>query len=233
MVRPKSRVSKVLMVGPLMPFAADFSSRLKACGYAPLTIVNELRVMAHLSRWMETGDLTMADLSSELLQDYEASVRASGRRFMSSNGSLVPLRQVLGIAPSTPEPAAVSAARELFASFRSHLLDERGLAESTATAYLLRARRFLAWSAADGSVSALTIGDVTRAVLRQSQNVSVGSAQFFVAALRSFLRLCFAEGLLTVDLAPAALAVTGHQSPAIVAAPGDSPEGRPSPAARL
>lgn len=213
MVRPKTRVSKVLMVGPLVPFADDFTSMLKASGYAPLTIVNELRVMAHLSRWMQARDLTVAELSSEVLQGYEASVRASGRTFMCSNGSLLPLRHFLGIAPSCSEPAPVSASTELLASFRQHLLNERGLAESTTTAYLLRTSRFLAWSAADGNVAALTTGDVTRAVLRESQNVSVGSAQFFVAALRScsFLRFCFIEGLLAVDLSAAALAVTGRR----------------------
>ena len=215
MVSPKSRVSKVLMVGPLVPFADDFRSMLTVSGYAPLTIVNEQRVMAHLSRWMEAGDLTVTDLSVELLQDYEASVRASGRRFMCSNGSLVPLRQLLGIAPSNPQPVPVSATTELLASFRQHLLHERGLAESTAAAYLFRASRFLAWSAADGNVSALTSGDVTRTVLRESQNVSVGSAQFFVAALRSFLRFCFIEGLLPADLSAAALAVTGRRRSAL------------------
>jgi len=95
--------------------------------------------------------------------------------------------------------------------FRGHLLNERGLAQNTATAYVLRAGRFLTWAAADGNVMGLTAGDVTRAVLRESQNVSVGSAQFFVVALRSFLRFCFVEGLLPTDLSAAALAITGRR----------------------
>lgn len=211
MVRPKTKVSKVRMVGPLVPFTDDFTSMLKGSGYAPLTIVNELRLMAHLSRWMTARSFTVTDLSPEMLLVYEASVRASGRTFMSSNGSLVPLRRFLGIAASSPAPIPASPTTELLASFRRHLLNERGLATCTTTAYLLRASRFLAWTAADGNVSVLTTGDVTRAVLRESQSVSVGSAQFFVAAVRSFLRFCFVEGLITVDLAPAALAVTGRR----------------------
>lgn len=211
MVHPKTRVSKVLMVGPLVSCTEDFTSMLKASGYAPLTVVNELRLMAHLSRWMQARDLTVPALSWELLQKYESSVRASGRTFMSSNGSMVPLRRFLGIAPPTPEPTPTSATTELLASFRRHLLNERGLAESTATAYLLRASRFLTWTAADGNVTTLSTADVTRAVLRESQTVSVGSAQFFVAAVRSFLRFCFVEGLIPVDLGSAALAVTGRR----------------------
>ena len=50
MVRPTSKVSKVNVAGPFAPFADEFTSRLTECGYTPLTTVNELRLMAHLSR---------------------------------------------------------------------------------------------------------------------------------------------------------------------------------------
>ena len=45
--------------------------------------------------------------------------------------------------------------------------------------------------------------------------VSPGSAQYFVAALRAFLRFCFLEGLVEADLAAAALAVTGRRRVAL------------------
>jgi integrase/recombinase XerD len=211
MVRPRSRVAKVDVVGPLAPFADDFRSMLEASGYTPLSIVNQLRLMAHLSRWIEAGHYSVVDLSGELLEDYLTAARAAGRVSLCSQGGLVHLLRVLPIAPVIPERAAVSAAGELLASFRRHLLHERGLAQGTAAAYVLRAGRFLAWVAADGNVTGLTAGYVTGAVLRESQNVSVGSAQFFVAALRSFLRFCFVEGLLPADLSAAALAVTGRR----------------------
>jgi len=211
MVRPKSRVSKVSVVGPLAPFADDFSSTLQSSGYTPLTIVNQLRLMAHVSRWMDGRGYSVADLTDEVLEEYLAAAHAAGRVSLCSQGGLGHLLRALPIVRVNPEPPPGSTAERLLISFRRYLLDERGLAESTATAYVLRARRFLTWCAADGNVSALTTGDVTRAVLRESQNVSVGSAQFFVAALRSFLRFCLVEGVLTVDLAPAALAVTGRR----------------------
>src|SRR5680860_164478 len=207
LVHSKSRVTKVSVVGPLAPFADELRSMLTDFGYAPLTIVNQLRLMAHLSRWMEAGHYTAADLSGELMEDYLAAARAAGRVSLCSQGSLAHLLHVLPIGPVEPERAPVSAATELLASFRGHLVSERGLAQSTATAYALRAGRFLAWCAADG--------DVAGAVLRESQNVSVGSAPFFVAALRSFLRFCFIEGLLPADLSPAALAVTGRRRSAL------------------
>lgn len=211
MVRPKTEVSKVLMVGPLVPFADDLSSMLAAEGYTPLSVVNQLRLLAHMSRWMDGLDYAVTDLTGEVLEDYLAAAHAAGRVSLCSQGGLTHLLRALPIPPANPDPPAFSSTERLLAAFRQHLLDERGLAESTSTAYLLRASRFLSWTAADGNVAELTTGDVTRAVLRESQSVSVGSAQFFIAALRSFLRFCFIEGLITVDLAPAALAVTGRR----------------------
>jgi integrase/recombinase XerD len=211
MVRPKTKVSKVLMVGPLVPFADDLGSMLVAAGYAPLSIVNQLRLLAHVSRWMDGHDYAVTDLTGEVLKEYLAAAHAAGRVSLCSQGGLTHLLRSLPMPPANPEPPNLSPTQRLLASYRQHLLNERGLAESTTTAYLLRASRFLAWTATDGNVSILTTGDVTRAVLRESQNVSVGSAQFFVAALRSFLRYCFVESLIPVDLAPAALAVTGRR----------------------
>jgi integrase/recombinase XerD len=211
MVRPKTKVSKVLMVGPLVPFADDLSSSLAAAGYTPLSVVNQLRLLAHVSRWMDGHDYSVTDLTGEVLEEYLAAAHAAGRLSLCSQGGLAHLLRALPIPPANPDPPAVSSTERLLASYRQHLLNERGLAESTTAAYLLRASRFLAWTAADGRVAVLTTGDVTRAVLRESQSVSVGSTQFFVAALRSFLRFCFVEGLITVDLSPAALAVTGRR----------------------
>lgn len=211
MVCPKSKVCRVLMVGPLVPFADELSSMLSAAGYAPLSISNQLRLLAHVSRWMDGHDYAVADLTEEVLQEYLVAARAAGRVSLCSNAGLTHLLRALPIPPVNPDPPDLSSTERLLTAFRQHLLDERGLAGSTTTAYTLRARRFLAWTAADGNVSTLTTGDVTRSVLRESQTVSVGSAQFFVAALRSFLRFCFIEGLIAVDLAPAALAITGRR----------------------
>jgi len=52
-------------------------------------------------------------------------------------------------------------------------------------------------------------------VLRESTAGSVGSAQFFVVALRAFLRFCFLEGLVAGDLSAAGLTVTGRRRPGL------------------
>jgi site-specific recombinase XerD len=214
MARPTSKVTNVKVEGPLEPFVAAYRSRLQESGYTPLTIVNELRQVAHLSRWMEDAHLAASDLTPERLEQFLAPRRvAKGHGNCSLRGllSLLEVLRGLGIGTEDPPGEPSSTNEVLLARFRTYLLNERGLAGCTAGAYVGRARRFLEECAADGELISLGASDVTRAVQREAARVSVGSAQFFVAGLRSFLRFGFIEGLVAVDLSQAALAVTGRR----------------------
>ena len=59
MARPSSRVSRVLMTGPLAPFADAYAAELSERGYTPLSIVNELRQVGRLSGWLEASGLAV------------------------------------------------------------------------------------------------------------------------------------------------------------------------------
>jgi integrase/recombinase XerD len=218
MGRPTSKVSKVEVAGPLAPFAAAFKSRLEELGYTPLSVVNSMRLMVHLSRWLEAGHRTAADLTAERVEQYFRERRAAGYTGSRSSRSLIALLEVLGSAgaraPSEPSQP-VSASEVLLASFRSYLLGERALSSCTASAYVARARRFLAGCDLAVELAGLTAADVTRAVLREAGTGSVGSTQFFVVALRCFLRFCFVEGLVAADLSAAALTITGRRRPGL------------------
>jgi integrase len=65
--------------------------------------------------------------------------------------------------------------------------------------------------AVDGDVAGISPADITRAVVEECASRSVGAGQYFVAALRAFLRFCHVEGLISADLSAAALAVTGRR----------------------
>jgi len=207
------RVVEVGVAGPLAPFAAEFSSRLAESGYAPLTVVRHLRLMAHLSRWLEGFGLGVADLTSGRVEQYLGERRGAGGGPGCTRRGLAPLLETLaglGVLPAMPL-GGVGPAEVLLASFERYLLQERALAPCTAAAYVSRARRFLARCAPGGSVAGLAAAEVTGAVLAEAERVSPGSAQYFVAALRSFLRFCFIEGLAEADLSAAALTVTGRR----------------------
>ena len=112
------------------------------------------------------------------------------------------------------EPAlAASPTDVLLARFERYLVAERGFAEGTVALYLECARRFVDSLPSDCGLAGLVAGDVTAAVLRESERVSVSATQTFVSGLRSFLRFCFIEGLVGSDLSRAALLVRGRSSP--------------------
>ena len=209
---PAGKVKRVRVMGPLAPFAPALRARLRQSGYAPLSTANVMRLMSHLSRWLDASGLGAGDLTRERVERYVTARRAEGRTYGLSPRSVAPVLAVLADAGvlAAEAPAAPASQQEgLLAAFERHLLSERALSGSTAGAYVARARRFLA--GLGGGLAGLTAGDVTGAVLAEAGTVSAGSAQFFVAALRAFLRFCFLQGLVEADLAGAALAVTGRR----------------------
>lgn len=214
MSAPISKVAEVCVPGPLAPFAPGFKSALLEAGYTPLSAVVQLRLMVHLSRWLEARALSAADLTAERIEAYLASRRAAGYRGLTTRRGLTPLISHLSrqnALPSEELRAPGSATQALMAAFERYLRLERGLAPSTTSAYVTRATRFLSTYAADGDVATISPADITRAVVEECASRSVGAGQYFVAALRSFLRFCHVEGLNSADLSAAALAVTGRR----------------------
>jgi integrase len=124
---------------------------------------------------------------------------------------LLDVLRKLGVVAAGEQAQAASPGEVLLAGFGRYLAAERGLASGTVGGYVSHARRFLAGLPAGTGLAGVCAEDVTAAVLRQSAAVSVSATQFFVAGLRSFLRFCFVEGQLPVDLSQAALPVTGRR----------------------
>lgn len=214
MGKPKIRVVVVRVPGPLAPYASEFDSDMTECGYTQWTRVAHLRVMAHLSKWLQAHQLGVEDLSSERIGQYLDKRRGCGYKAFCSRRSLMPLLGTLaslGLLPAEESAAPASRIDVLLGGFSGHLREERGLASCTAQAYVARAGRFLADYSDDGNLRELTSADVSGAVLRESAAVSVGSVQYFVAALRSLLRYCHVAGLIEADLSGAALPVTGRR----------------------
>lgn len=214
MARSMSRVSGVKVVGPLTPFIDAYRGELARRGYTVRSQVNELRQVARLSVWLEQQGIEVRLVDAELLGRFGAWQKEGGR-FCSqwSRPGLLCLLDVLRVAGSVtgrPDPAVVSGEQLLLARFERYLLAERALAPGTVVGYLAGAGRFLA-DVPVHRLPALTSAQVSAAVLARSEAVSVSTTQNFVAALRAFLRFCFLDGVLEVDLSQAALAVTGRR----------------------
>ena len=78
MVRPVSRISNVVVRGPLAPFAERYRLELLARGYTARSAVNESRQVACLSRWLGDRGQGARDVSGELIEEFLAWRRQAG-----------------------------------------------------------------------------------------------------------------------------------------------------------
>lgn len=209
-----SRVTRVKVTGPLGPFLAGFEVWLAGAGYTPLSSTEKQRQFARRSRWLEAHALTAGDLTAVRREEFLEDERAGARRPIGAR-SLAPVLSFLsdaGVLPAEPAPQVSSPTEELLARYEDYLRTERGLVPSTAAAYVLLVGRFLSTKAPGGDLGRLTPAQVSGAVLAEGADHAVGSVQYFVAALRSFLRFAAVTGLTGADLSAAALTVTGRRT---------------------
>lgn len=215
MAGPVSKVIEVRVPGVLAPFAAGFKSALLERGYTPLSAVVQMQLMVHLSRWMDAQGLSVAELTPERVQAYVSGRRAAGYRGLIGLRAMAPLMLFLagqGALPVEQVRGPESAVAALIGEFERYLRSERGLAASTISAYVRRATRFLEGCAADGDLSRIGAAEVIAAVSAECGAKSVGAGQYFVAALRAFLRFAHIRRLVGADLSTAALSVTGRRA---------------------
>lgn len=216
MAWPTSRVSGVLMTGPLAAFEMAYREELRRRGYTARSAVGEVRQVARFSRWLEAGGVSVTEVSEARVDEFMVWQRAQGRyRSHWSRPGLRCLLEVLrklGVLAAEEPAAPCSPTDVLLARFERYLVAERGLAAGTVALYSARARRLVDGLPADRELSDLAAGDVTTAVLREAESVSVSAAQNFVNGVRAFLRFCFIDGLIGSDLSQAALLVRGRAS---------------------
>jgi integrase/recombinase XerD len=219
------RASRVDVVGPLEPFQPGFQAALAGLAYTPLSAANQLRLMRHLSIWLEERELAAADLVPEMLNAYLAFRRAAGYTALLSLRGLAPLLDYLrglGVAPMPARPDLSGPLEQLLERYRCYLETERGLAASTVRYYLADARVFLTgWVDGCGSrLDELDAAGVTGFVVDQCACRSVGSAKILVTVLRSLLRFLLLDGAVPVDLSGAVPPVAGWRASSLPKAIG-------------
>jgi integrase/recombinase XerD len=197
--------SRVRVVGPLERHAAGFVAELVEAGYRPRSAAVQLRLLAHLSRWVRQEGLDPGELGEPQLERFRRE-HLAGVVGLRGAGGLVPLLGYLrarGVIPPA-EPPIRSIAELLLERYRGYLLVERGLTAETARGYVDLVRPFVCSRVRDGGeldLAGLTPGDVLGFVLAECRQRPRRSAKMLVTALRSLLRFLHVEGMIGRPLA--------------------------------
>ena len=201
--------SRVRISGALQPFATGFADELARQGYRAGSQAQQLRLMAHVSRWLGSNDLDVADFPCHAERFLQAR-RDTGYRYLWTSRALRPLLMYLqdrGATPSGPPPIPAGPVDEALARYRQYLVVERGLSERTVGGYVHAVRPFLRRCiSADGlalDIDQLSEADVTAFMVARCAEQSRGAAQFTATALRSLLRFLHVTGATAGSLAGA------------------------------
>jgi integrase/recombinase XerD len=208
---------RVVVTGPLAPYAAGFCAGLARQGYAPQPASELAQLMAHVSRWLDSQGLIPQELTEEVAGRFLADRRGEYRKFRTRRGLrplLTYLRRIGVVPPAAPAALDIGADVALLVEeYQRFLRNERGLAEVSIRRYLPAVRVFLAGlpSPLEAGLGRLSAAEVSRFVLDQAGLRSVPDAKSMVTALRSLLRFLFVTGRIDRELAGAVPTVANRK----------------------
>jgi site-specific recombinase XerD len=208
--------SRVRLVGPLAAYGDGFANELVRVGYRRNPVADQLRLMAHRSRWLSAEGLGPQNLTPEVCDAFLAARRAAGYTLWLSRKALVPmlgyLHEMEAVPPAPPEPRTPR--EELLHRYYEYLVRERGLKRTSASGYVNFVDPFLRKrEMPDGNLrlDELRAGHITSFVVTTVPGQPVGSAKLTVSALRSLLRFLHINGTLHQSLVSAVPSVSGSR----------------------
>lgn len=197
----------VRMTGPLTPYAAGFAVELERVDYTSLSTLDQLRLLAHLNRWLDSEGLDVGDVGEAVVEAFLVARRAAGYRAHLKLASLLPLLTYLrglGVSPPAQVASRTLVEQEL-ERFRGYLLAERGLTPAAARGYVSLVRPFVVGRVGARGVDPqrVTAGEVTSFMVAASGRLGSKTVQRSASALRSLLRFWHLQGVVTTSLVEA------------------------------
>lgn len=179
-----SVAARVRMAGPLTRYVEGFAAALTAHGYTDLSLANQLRLMADLSRWLQAAKTAVGEIDHEVVARFLAKRRRTHTQFITER-ALAPLLRylqavgVVSIVAPDQRPEG-----ELLREYERYLVEERSVLPARRDLCLAVATEFL-----DGKrAAALKAKDVTRFVDARAGRPGLSGV---LSALRSVLRFLF------------------------------------------
>jgi site-specific recombinase XerD len=194
--------------GPAADYLGAFEKVLNREGYAPESILGQLRLVSNFSAWLRMKNIPLKKLTQECARFYLRYRYRSHHRRRDRHDQPVlrrfirVLQEMKIIKPDTP--AAPTAAERWLASYAAYLQNDLGLSKATIDSYVLKVRPFLN---AHLRTKSMRLDDLTAADAIdyvRSEVVRLGnpsSTKTVPAALRSFLRYARYCNAIKLDLA--------------------------------
>jgi hypothetical protein len=131
--------SQTRVSGPLSAFAVGFADELARQGYRPGATGNQMRLLAHLSRWLVGEGRRVDALHATEVERFLLARRAAGYTQLLSTKAMQPILAYLrglGVAPTPPLPTPNGPVEAALERYRLYLTVERGLGARTARGYV-------------------------------------------------------------------------------------------------
>jgi site-specific recombinase XerD len=188
------------MTGPLTPHVDAFAAELTAHGYTDLSLGNQLRLMADLSRWLQAHETPVEEIDHDVVSRFLSRRRRTYTGFVSER-ALAPLLRYLQSAGVVSVVAPDRRPRgELLSEYERYLVEERAVLPARRDHCIAVAEAFL-----DGRrAGALKAKDVTRFVDARADGPDLAGV---LSALRSVLRFLFVTAKTPLNLVYAVAAV--------------------------
>ncbi len=185
--------AQVRVSGPLATYVWGFAAALSAQGYTDLSLANQLRLVAHLSRWIAQRAVTPGQITAYVVEQFIADRRCTHTAFRTPR-ALAPLLEFLrsvGVVPTAPPEELPPDG--VLRKYHSHLADDRKLKPRRVRDYVGVADDFLAGRPPADLVAADVVAYV---------QVHVDRSDLLerLTALRSVLGFLFLFGKMPVNL---------------------------------
>lgn len=210
------RVLSVGISGPLERYASGFAEALFARGFTRLSAANQLRVFAHVSRWLAEQRLQARHFTEQRAVAFLRARRRARYSCWCSRRGLDRVFEYLrerGVVRPPPVARPRGRLDRLVAQYATYLSDERGLAQTTVRRRADAAHRFLArHGATRAALRALTPADIHAYLRAVSRHYSPQTLAVVGSDLRSLFRFLFVEGIVCRSLAEAVPPAVGWRN---------------------
>lgn len=195
-----SVAARVRMAGPLTRYVEGFAAALTAHGYTDLSLANQLRLMADLSRWLQADKTSIDEFDHDVVARFLVKRRRTHTQFITERALAPLLRYLQAVGVVSVVAPDQRPEGKLLREYERYLVEERAVLPARRDLCLAIAAAFL-----DGKrAGALKAKDVTRFVDARAGRPGLSGV---LSALRSVLRFLFVTSKTPLHLSYAVPAV--------------------------